>query len=258
VGLWVIDLDGVIWRGSDPVPGSVGAIEALLHRGDRVVFCTNHAMSPDAKLASLRAMGVPDCPVVTSGDAVASACAGAGSVLVLGDATLVAHLREQGLSATDVHDLPDGAPVGDVDAVVVGALEHWSRSRIGMAADAVRAGARFLATNDDPTFPTTGPAGPRLLPGNGALVAAVATASGREPEVTGKPHPPMAAVILERHGPVDVVVGDKPETDGRLAVVLGARFGLVLSGVTSADELPVEPEPWKVGDDLAALVASTA
>ncbi|UDY36240.1 HAD-IIA family hydrolase [Dermatobacter hominis] len=256
MALWAIDLDGVIWRGPDPVPGSPEAVEALLARGDRVVFCTNHAMSPDSKLAHLRAMGVPDCPVVTSGDAVVSACAGAASVLVLGDPTLVAHLRSSGLPATDVRDLPDGAPAGSVDAVVVGALEDWNRSRIGMAADAIRSGARFLATNDDATYPTTGPAGPRLLPGNGALVAAVATASGRLPEVTGKPHPPMAAVIVERHGPVDVVVGDKPETDGGLAVALGARFGLVLSGVTAAEDLPVRPEPWAVADDLAALVAS--
>jgi 4-nitrophenyl phosphatase len=255
VTLWAIDLDGVMWRGAAPIPGSADAVRTLLHRGDRVVFCTNHAMSPASKVARLRAMDVPECPVITSADAVVDACAGTASVLVLGDATLVQYLRELGLPITDVRDLPDGAPVGPVDAVVVGALEDWDRSRIGMAADAVRAGARFLATNDDATFPVTGPAGPRLLPGNGSLVAAVATAGGRRAVVTGKPHPPMAEVIVRHHGPVDVVVGDKPETDGGLAVTLGARFGLVLSGVTAPEHLPVEPAPWRVGADLAALVA---
>ena len=255
MALWAIDLDGVMWRGSEAVPGAAEAVAALVERGDRVVFCTNHAMSPGSKVDRLRSMGVGGSPVITSADAVVGACRGAASVLVLGDATLVQYLRELGLPVTDVRDLPDGAPVGAVDAVVIGALEDWDRSRIGMAADAVRAGARFLATNDDATYPVTGPAGPRLLPGNGSLVAAVSTAGGKTATVTGKPHAPMAAVIVERHGPVDVVVGDKPETDGGLAVALGARFGLVLSGVTSSEDLPVRPEPWAVGDDLAALVA---
>jgi ribonucleotide monophosphatase NagD (HAD superfamily) len=126
---------------------------------------------------------------------------------------------------------------------------------VGTAADVVRAGARFLATNDDPTFPTTGPDGElRLLPGNGALVAAVAVASGTTPEVTGKPHRAMARLIESRHGPADVVVGDKAETDGGLALALDARFALVLSGVTRAEHLPVQPAPWRVATDLPSLV----
>jgi ribonucleotide monophosphatase NagD (HAD superfamily) len=124
-----------------------------------------------------------------------------------------------------------------------------------MAADAVRAGATLLATNDDATYPVTGPAGPRLLPGNGALVAAMEVAAGRRAVVAGKPHAPMADLLEGRFGPVDVVVGDKAETDGELARRLGARFGLVLSGVTAEADLPVEPEPWLVGRDLADVVA---
>lgn len=257
MGLWAIDLDGVVWRGSEAVPGSVNAVRSLLDRGDRVVFCTNHAMSPASKQEHLREMGIPACPVVTSADAVVGACVGAASVLVLGDPSLVGYLVECGVAAVGVHDLPDGSSVPSVDVVVVGAMAEWDRSRIGMAADAVRAGATFLATNDDATFPAAGPAGPRLLPGNGALVAAVAAAGGRSAHVTGKPHRPMADVLVDRYGPVDVVVGDKPETDGFLAVILGARFGLVLSGVTSPTDLPVEPEPWMVGADLADLVSRT-
>ena len=257
MGLWVIDLDGVVWRGPEAVPGSPDAVASLLERGDRVVFCTNDAAGPADKAEHLRRLGVPACPVITSADAVVAACADAAAVLVLGRPGLVRYLGDSGLPVTDVASLPDGGSLDGVDVVVVGALGDWDRSRIGMAADAVRSGARFLAANDDATFPTAGPDGPRLLPGNGALVAAVATAAGRSPEIAGKPHAPMASVIVERHGPVDVVVGDKPETDGALAVALGARYGLVLSGVTSAADLPADPAPWAVGADLAELVGAS-
>lgn len=257
VALWAVDLDGVMWAGPVVIPGSVDAISALLDRGDRVVFCTNHATAPDDKVDRLRELGVSGCPVVTSGDVVADRCDGAASVLVLGDPSLADHLSGRGVPTRSVAQLSDGEVGGDIDAVVVGGLTDWNRSQIGMAADAVRAGARFLVTNDDATFPTVGPSGRRLLPGNGALAAAVATAAGRTPEVVGKPHPPMAEVIVARHGEVDVVVGDRPETDGGLATVLGARFGLVLSGVTTRADLPVVPEPWIVADDLAALVAES-
>lgn len=254
MGTWAIDLDGVVWRGAELVPGSDRAIRALLDGGHRVVFCTNHAQSPAKKRAELVALGVPECPVLTSAEAAAACCAPGDRVLALGDPTLLEVLTEAGLDAIDVFEAPDGYPVEGVDVVVIGASNRWDRSRVGMVADAVRGGARFLATNDDATFPVSGPVGPRLLPGNGALVAAIATAAGRVPEVTGKPNAATAALLVERHGPIDVVVGDKPETDGGLAVALGADFGLVLSGVTAAGDLPVRPTPWRVAADLAALV----
>ncbi len=254
MGIWAIDLDGVVWRGAELVPGSDLAVRRLLGAGHQVVFCTNHAQSPAKKQAELATMGVPECPVVTSAEAAAAACRPGDRVLAMGDPTLIEVFAAAGLAVTDVFELPDGHPVEPVDVVVVGASTRWDRSRVGMTADAVRDGARFLATNDDPTYPVDGPAGRRLLPGNGALVAAVATAAGRPAEVTGKPHAATASLLVERYGPVDVVVGDKPETDGGLAATLGARFGLVLSGVTSRDHLPVEPEPWKVAVDLASLV----
>ena len=254
MGVWAIDLDGVVWRGAALVPGSDRAVARLLAAGHHVVFCTNHAQSPAKKAAELAALGVPPCPVVTSAEAAATACAPGQRVLAMGDPTLLEVCAAAGLDVVDVFALPDGHPVGEVDAVVVGACPNWDRSRVGMVADAVRAGARFLATNDDPTYPVSGPVGPRLLPGNGALVAAVATAAGRAAEVAGKPHRATASLLVERHGPVEVVVGDKPETDGELASALGARFGLVLSGVTAAQDLPVEPTPWIVAADLAALV----
>lgn len=254
VGTWVLDLDGVVWWGDELVPGADRAISRLLDGGHRVVACTNHAHSPRVKRAALDRLGVAPFPVVTSAEAAAARCVPGERVLVLGDRSLVEVLDAAGLETLDVHDWPDGAALPSVDAVVVGATSRWDRSRVGMTADAIRSGARFLATNDDATFPTSGPEGPRLLPGNGALVAAVAVASGCSPEVTGKPHRATAELLERRHGAVDVVVGDKPETDGGLARELGARFGLVLSGVTTAEHLPVDPAPDWVGADLAALV----
>lgn len=254
---WVLDLDGVVWRGDELIPNSDRAVQSLLDRGDDVVFCTNHAHAPASKAQWLAALGVPSCPVITSAEAAAARCEPGERVLVMGDRSLVELLTEVGLDTVDVFELPDGVPADDVASVVVGATSHWDRSRVGMVADAVRGGARFLATNDDPTYPVAGPLGPRLLPGNGALVAAVAAAAGVGPEVTGKPHAATAELIVARHGPVDVVVGDKPETDGGLAVELGARFGLVLSGVT-ADGASVEPLPWLVAADLDELVRESS
>ena len=89
----------------------------------------------------------------------------------------------------------------------------------------------------DATYPT--PQG--LVPGNGSILAAVATASGVVPAVTGKPYAPMADHVRAAVGPVGVAVGDRPDTDGRFARALGFEWVLVLSGVTGADDLPVDP-----------------
>jgi glycerol-1-phosphatase len=86
----------------------------------------------------------------------------------------------------------------------------------------------------------------------------VAVASGVTPEVAGKPHEPMRRLVAERVGAVAVVVGDRPSTDGALARALGARFALVLSGVTAGSELGhLDPAPDEVAPDLAALVPPT-
>jgi ribonucleotide monophosphatase NagD (HAD superfamily) len=114
----------------------------------------------------------------------------------------------------------------------------------------VLGGARLIATNDDPIYPDAdGPA-----PGSGAILASVERATGRRAEVAGKPNEPMAAIVRQRFGDAGVVVGDSPATDGRLATALGWRFGLVLSGNTSAGDVPAsQPDEW-VASDLSELV----
>ena len=141
---------------------------------------------------------------------------------------------------------------GDADVVVVGFHRSFDYDGLRRAAGAVRRGARLIGTNDDATYPT--PDGP--IPGGGAILAAVETGSGSAAIVAGKPYPPMAELVRDVLGGLDgaVMVGDRPDTDGRFAVALGVPFALVLSGVTAAADLPVDPSPSFVAADLAALV----
>ena len=103
-----------------------------------------------------------------------------------------------------------------------------------------------------PTYPAAG----HTLPGAGAIVASIATASGRTPEVAGKPEPAIVAMVRRRLGDHGVMVGDRPSTDGAMATALGWPFALVLSGIGGHDpsEPVPTPPPALVADDLAALV----
>jgi len=252
VTTWAVDLDGVMWQGQTPIPGSAGAIARLLGAGDRVVFCTNHAASPAGKRALLDQQGVPDAPVLSSAESAAAMVHAGQTVLVLGMAELPALIATSGATVIDVRTLTDG-PAPPVDAVVLGMHEDWNRTWLGIIADAVRAGAQYIVTNDDPTFPATGRDGLWLLPGCGALAASVSVTSGATPTFAGKPFRPMADLLTSRHGPIDWVVGDQPSTDGLLATALGARFALVLTGATTALDAPAAGADL-VATDLAGVV----
>jgi HAD superfamily hydrolase (TIGR01450 family) len=244
---WLVDLDGVIWLAERPVPGAADAVARLRAAGERVVFVTNNSSARLAdQEAKLAAMGIP-----AEGDVLTSAAAAAGlldpgtSALVCAGPGVADALATRGVTVAANGDLP-------VDAVVVGFDRRFDYDRLRRASAAVRRGARLIGTNDDATYPT--PEGP--IPGGGSILAAVAYAASTEPTVAGKPYAPMAALARAVLGddPQLVMVGDRPSTDGRFAAVLGARFALVLSGVTRPDELPVDPVPDVVAPDLAALV----
>lgn len=255
-GVVCCDLDGVVWRGDRPVPGAADGIARLREAGVPVVFLTNNSSGRRADyVARLGAAGVEAATddVVTSAASAAAHLAAPGRlpararVLACAGPGVVEALEEHGFVV--VREAP-------ADAVVVGWHREFDFERLRRAADAVRVGARFVATNSDPTYPSRD----GLLPGNGALVAAVATASGVAPEVTGKPEAPMAShvreVLAARGLPgKGVVVGDRPSTDGAMAARLGWPFGLVLSGVAGPDgEEPVpEPPPPFLAADLGAL-----
>jgi 4-nitrophenyl phosphatase len=192
--------------------------------------------------AKLARFGIdPQDGVITSAMAAASLIEPGETVLVC--AGPGARDEAIGRGASVVRD-------GDADVVLVGFHRDFDYERMRAASVAVMHGARLVATNDDATYPT--PTGP--IPGGGAILASIVRATGVEPIVAGKPYAPVVDLVRSRLGPVGIAVGDRPDTDGRFAVALGYRFGLVLSGVTAASDLPVDPVPDVIAADLATLV----
>lgn len=241
---WIIDLDGVVWLGDSPIRGAPEAIARLRSSGKRVAFVTNNsAYVITDVLRKLHGMDIDaaDDDIVTSAQAAATLVAPGETALVCAGRGVDEALQRRGVRIVRS---------GRVDAVVVGWHREFDYDALTAATRAVRNGARLIGTNSDATYPT--PTGP--LPGGGALLAAVVYASGAEPEIAGKPHRSMVNLVRDRIGGVEVVVGDRAETDGVLAHRLGARFALVLSGTTEKAHLPVSPEPAVVADDLARLV----
>ncbi len=241
--VFVLDLDGVVWLAESPIPGSADAIARLRRAGPRVVFVTNNSSAlvgdQEAKLASF---GIPAAgDVITSAMAAATLVQPGERVICCSGPGVVEAVEARG--ADVVHE-------GPADVVVVGFHMDFQYDGLRRAAVAVMNGARLVATNHDPTYPT--PDGP--IPGGGSIVAAVATAAGVEPEFAGKPCQPIADLVRRLVGDVGMVVGDRPDSDGEFAATLGFEFGLVLSGVTAEADLPVTPEPTLVAPDLAALV----
>ena len=245
-----VDLDGVVWRAAAPIPGATAAIARLQASVADVVFVTNNAYPDRAgHEAKLAAMGIDATGAVLSSPMAAALLLAPGErVLVAGAAGVLEAVLAAGAVPVSYAELAaGGAPV---TTVVVGFHRDFDYDRMRIASDAVRGGARFVATNLDPTYPTE--AGD--VPGNGSIVAGIATAAGVAPEVAGKPYPPIVELVRRRCGPTGIVIGDRDDTDGALARALGWSFGLVLSGVTALDEVPTGPAPDLVAPDLAALV----
>jgi len=249
------DLDGVIWRGDEPIPAAIEGVTELCAAGVRVGFVSNNSSQPIADVvAKLERCGIDadGDDVVTSALAAAAllrdGLAPGSRVLACAGPGVVQALLEVGLEPVD---RPPAA------AVVVGFHRNFDFDELDRASSAIRDGARFVAANLDATYPVPG----GLMPGSGAIAAAVATASGRSPEVAGKPEPPMVALVRERFGNNGIVVGDRPSSDGALAAALGWPFALVLTGVSAAiappggEAIPDPPPPY-VGEDLGALVPS--
>lgn len=261
------DLDGVVWLAHQPIPGSVEALATIRSSGRRVLFVTNNSASTRAdQEAALASIGVPaDGDVVSSAMAAARLVAPGERVLVAGGPGVREALADRGVDAVvnDATVSPDG-----FDAVIVGLHRSFDYARLSVAAAAVRSGARLIGTNTDPTYPT--PEG--LQPGGGSILAAIATAAGVSPTIGGKPHQPMADLIVEIVAPGGagfdaasvLMVGDRLDTDGLFARNLGCRFALVRSGVTPSRD---SDEPDQVPDlqpglehaldaaDLAAVAA---
>ena len=244
----------MLYLAGEAVPHAAASVAAAAAAGLRPAYVTNNASRrPPLVAEALRALGIAadDEDVVTSGQAAARWLAErlpAGSaVLVLGTQGLAEELVDSGL--TPVRSA-DEAPT----AVVQGLAPDTGWRELAEAAVALRAGALWVAGNADSTYPS--PRGP--LPGNGALVAALRTATGRTPVVVGKPEPELHRLTVERVGARrPLVVGDRLDTDVLGAVRVGADSLLVLTGVVERAELLAAPpgcRPTYVADDLRGLL----
>lgn len=267
--LVIFDLDGVVYRGDRPVDRAAALIDALHAAGALVRFATNNSMATrDAYVERLAAMGIvaERDEVVTSTSAtidhLRQHLPGVERVLAVGASGMLEELRAAGLTATAAADAAgpgyDGEPLPVAyDAVIAGLDPSFDYRRLATATTALRAGARFIATNADNRYPT--PKG--FVPGAGAIIASLRAASGVDPLIIGKPEPGMFRSILERAGigPGDAIaIGDNPDADIMAARRAGIVSILVLTGVTdagSASTLTGERRPDHVAADPAAVAA---
>jgi len=252
VGL-LVDMDGVLFHGDRALPGAADFLPWLFERPHR--FVTNNPIrSPADVVAHFCALGLP-APgaetVITTAQATAAYLAGQQ-----------AHFRYFAIGAGDLHDAL--AAVGQEDGeradfVVVGEGPGLDYDSLTTAINLVlKRGARLVSTNPDANVDATVGGEHRVLPGGGALAAAVAVATGVQPEVVGKPHPllfRMALTSLGLSADQCIMVGDRPDTDIAGAQAIGMRTALVRSGRFSvADVLPDRLRPdWDVAG-LPALI----
>lgn len=251
----LIDLDGVVYVGSDPVPHAVTVIRRARAAGHAVAYVTNNAgRSPSVVAHHLREFGldVADHDVVTSAQAGAreiSARLPRGStVLAVGGPGVAEALLARGLT-------PVSRAEEKPSAVMMGYGADVSWRELAEASYAVAAGALFVATNTDVSFPL--PQG--RAPGNGAFVAAVVGATGQEPLVAGKPYLPLITESIERVGAQrPIIVGDRLDTDIEAGQRAGIATLLVFTGVTGVSDLLAAPprrRPTYIAADLRGMLA---
>jgi glycerol-1-phosphatase len=248
---FLFDLDGVLYRGSDPVPHAADVLISLRERGKHIVFVTNNSAStPSAVAIRLRSVGVRADPseVETSGITTAHLLAARGvtTAFVVGEEGIRSALKENGIEVLD--DPQDG-----VDVVVVGLDRGADYAKLRTASVLVEGGAALVATNPDRSFPA---ADGQIWPGAGALLATIEATTGVTAEVVGKPEPPLLEAALRRaHGGRPLFVGDRLDTDIAGAQRMGWDSLLVLTGITTREDLSRSPiRPSFVGEDLRALL----
>lgn len=237
---FAVDLDGVVWRGSQIIDGAIAGLNAILDSGKPLLLLTNNgAYRPEAVSKRLSEAGA----AVAAGQVLTSTVVARQWIMenglegepafILGPAEIVAQMDE----TVKVVGVEIGAAAR---VVLVGRYTDLSYERLAVAADSLRNGAVFLALNNDPVMPVEGGG---MIPGTGSIVAALEAASGHEAVVLGKPRAPMmdaAAALLGKDGVL--MIGDRPEAD-----IAGARRNgwdavLVASGLTDLNAV-VDPEP---------------
>ena len=253
----ILDMDGVLWRDNTPI-GDLPAIFAhIRERGLQVALATNNATKTvDEYLDKFSGFGVTLEPwqIITSAlasvEVLSKRFPEGGAVFIVGENGLERALAESGFTPiTDPDD--ERVPV----AVVGGFDRSVTYNKLRRATLHIRAGVPFYGTNPDRTFPT--PQG--LIPGAGAILAALEAATGINPIIIGKPEPAMMYMALERLGTTPketLVVGDRLETDITAGQAAGCKTALVLSGVSNREQAQAwEPAPDFIVEELSTLLA---
>jgi 4-nitrophenyl phosphatase len=249
----ILDMDGVLWRGEQPLGDLPNIFSTLIKKGYRTILATNNAtLSAEQYLQKLARFGVQleYWQVINSSQATAhflhEQYPQGGPIFIIGEDGLIETVCQDGFYQANQNVL----------AVVVGMDRTLTYEKLSIATLLIRSGASFIGTNPDRSFPT--PLG--LVPGAGAILAALEVASGIKPVIIGKPAPEMYRLAMERLSlsPEEtLVIGDRLETDIVGAQALGCCTALVLSGVTSYDEsLKWKPAPDIITKDLTTLLES--
>ncbi|GAA1644815.1 MULTISPECIES: HAD-IIA family hydrolase [Georgenia] len=247
---WLTDMDGVLVHEGYALPGAAEFIARLTELDRPYQVLTNNSIfTPRDLSARLAASGikVPEERIWTSALATATFVAQqmpGGRAYVIGEAGLTTALYQAGYIMTDV----------DPDYVILGETRTYSFSSITRAIRLIRDGARFIATNPDPTGPST--EGP--LPATGAVAALITKATGRSPYFVGKPNPVMIRAALNRieaHSETTAMIGDRMDTDVLAGMEAGLRTFLVLTGSTTEADVEKYPfRPTEVRPSIAELI----
>jgi len=246
---YLLDMDGVLVRGNQPIPGAQQFIERLIAAEAKFVILTNNPMHTPRDLQHRLAgvgLHVPADRLFTSAMATAQFLHSQmpnGSAFAIGESGLTGALHDVGYILTE----------RDPDYVVLGETTNYNFEHISKAVRLVAAGARFIATNPDPT----GPSDKGLEPACGAMAALIQTATGVKPYFVGKPNPLMmrsALRYLGAHSEEAVMVGDRMDTDVIAGVESGLETILVLTGVTREDQVSRFPyRPMHIVPSVAEI-----
>jgi NagD protein len=250
IASWLMDMDGVLVHESAALPGADVFLRRLRELDLPFLLLTNNSIYTRRDLAArLRASGleVDEEAIWTSALATARFLENqrpGGTAFVVGESGLTTALYQSGYTMTE----------RDPDYVVLGETRTYSFERITQAIRLIADGARFIATNPDPTGPS--PAGP--LPATGSVAALITRATGVEPYYVGKPNPLMmrsALNALEAHSETTAMIGDRMDTDIVAGLEAGLETILVLTGVTLAEQTDRFPyRPSRIVDSIGDLV----
>src|SRR5690348_86824 len=245
-----MDMDGVLVREEQPIPGAAEFLDKLRERGLPFLVLTNNSIYTRRDLSARLAQSgleVPEQAIWTSALATADFLDSqrpGGTAFAIGEAGLTTALHDAGYTLTE----------RSPDYVVLGETRTYSFERIAQAIRLVSSGARFIATNPDPTGPT--PDGP--LPATGAVAALISRATGVDPYFVGKPNPLMMRSALNAigaHSETTAMIGDRMDTDIVAGLEAGLHAILVLTGVTAPEETERFPyRPAEILDSVADLV----